>query len=151
MGLKKVLLGVGSVALALTLAACGNQSSQSSGKMADKQVLNLSTTETISTLDDSQASESISLTQLYSTGEGLYRLGKDSKLENALAKSSTKSKDGLTYTFKLRTNDKWQNGQKVTAKDFVYSWRRTADPKTKLGIRTSMTVLKILTPFKRAR
>lgn len=133
MGLKKVLLGVGSVALALTLAACGNQSSQSSGKMADKQVLNLSTTETISTLDDSQASESISLTQLYSTGEGLYRLGKDSKLENALAKSSTKSKDGLTYTFKLRTNDKWQNGQKVTAKDFVYSWRRTADPKTKAG------------------
>lgn len=134
MGLKKVIIGLGSVALALTLAACGNQSSQSgSGKMADKQVLNLSTTDTISTLDDSQASESISLTQLYSTGEGLYRLGKDSKLENALAKSSTESKDGLTYTFKLRTNDKWQNGQKVTAKDFVYSWRRTADPKTKAG------------------
>ncbi|KRL75827.1 ABC transporter periplasmic protein [Secundilactobacillus paracollinoides DSM 15502 = JCM 11969] len=134
MGLKKVIIGLGSVALALTLAACGNQSSQSgSGKMADKQVLNLSTTDTISTLDDSQASESISLTQLYSTGEGLYRLGKDFKLENTLAKSSTESKDGLTYTFKLRTNDKWQNGQKVTAKDFVYSWRRTADPKTKAG------------------
>lgn len=130
MTLKKILLGIGSVALALTLAACGNSQSSGSKQMADKQVLNLSTTETISTLDNSAASESVSLTALYSTNEGLYRLGNKSKLENALATKTTVSKDGLVYTFNIRKGDKWTNGQPVTAKDFVYSWRRTANPKT---------------------
>lgn len=39
------------------------------------------------------------------------------------------SKDGLTWTFKLR-NAKWSNGDKITADDFVYSWRRSINPKT---------------------
>ncbi|WP_290123100.1 ABC transporter substrate-binding protein [Secundilactobacillus odoratitofui] len=101
--------------------------------MATDQTLNLSTTETISSLDNSSASESVSLTALYSTNEGLYRLGNNSKIENALATHTTVSKDGLKYTFTLRQNDKWNDGQPVTAKDFVYSWRRTANPKTAAG------------------
>lgn len=113
-------------AATLALAACGKSSN--SGKT--QQVLKLSTPSELATLDNSKASESVSLTQLYHTGEGLYRLGKNSKIENALATSTKVSKDGLQYTFKLRTNDKWSNGKPVTAKDFVYSWRRTADPKT---------------------
>ncbi|KPP86295.1 MAG: ABC-type oligopeptide uptake system substrate-binding component OppA [Rhodobacteraceae bacterium HLUCCA08] len=40
------------------------------------------------------------------------------------------SDDGLTYTFTLRDNAKWSNGDPVTAGDFVYSWRRAADPAT---------------------
>ncbi|MTV82894.1 peptide ABC transporter substrate-binding protein [Secundilactobacillus folii] len=130
MTLKKLLIGIGSLALALTLAACGKSQSSSSTQMADKQVLNLSTTETISTLDNSAASESVSLTALYNSNEGLYRLGKKAKIKNALASKTTVSKDGLVYTFNLRKSDKWTNGQPVTAKDFVYSWRRTANPKT---------------------
>ena len=132
--LGKVLAGIGSVALVMTLAACGQSKQSSSNKqLADKQVLNLSTTETVSTLDSAKASESVSLTQLYHTDEGLYRLGKNSKLENALATHTTVSKDGLTYTFKLRDDDKWNNGQTVTAKDFVYAWRRVVAPKTAAG------------------
>jgi oligopeptide transport system substrate-binding protein len=38
------------------------------------------------------------------------------------------SADGLTITFKLRTNVTWSDGQKVTAKDFVYSIKRELDP-----------------------
>lgn len=34
------------------------------------------------------------------------------------------------WTFHLRPNAKWSNGQPVTAQDFVYSWQRLADPKT---------------------
>lgn len=131
MKIKQTLLGVTSIILAVTLVACGSSKNSSSSKqLADKQVLNLSTTETISSLDNSQASESVSLTALYSTNEGLYRLGKDAKVENALATHTTVSKDGLTYTFKIRQNDKWSDGSPVTAKDFVYAWRRTANPKT---------------------
>ena len=67
---------------------------------------------------------------LNNTMEGLYRLGKDSKVEPGIATKTTVSKDNLTYTFTLRKNAKWSNGDPVTAKDFVYSWQRTVDPKT---------------------
>lgn len=45
-------------------------------------------------------------------------------------KKANVSKDGRTYNFELRKGVKWSNGEDVTAKDFVYSWRRTVDPKT---------------------
>jgi oligopeptide transport system substrate-binding protein len=44
------------------------------------------------------------------------------------AESYSKSADGLTYTFKIRDHT-WSDGVPVTAHDFVYSFRRIADPK----------------------
>jgi oligopeptide transport system substrate-binding protein len=38
------------------------------------------------------------------------------------------SADGLVYTFKLRPEAKWSNGDPVTAQDFVGSWRRILTP-----------------------
>lgn len=43
---------------------------------------------------------------------------------------SWENKDGKVWTFHLRNNAKWSNGEPVTAQDFVYSWQRLADPKT---------------------
>ncbi|MDN3711345.1 ABC transporter substrate-binding protein [Paracoccus cavernae] len=48
----------------------------------------------------------------------------------AAATSFDVSEDKLTYTFHLRPDAKWSNGDPVTANDFVYSWRRLADPAT---------------------
>nr|MBT3133407.1 peptide ABC transporter substrate-binding protein [Streptococcus vestibularis] len=62
--------------------------------------------------------------------EGLYRLGKGDKLVPGVAKSHTKSEDGKKYTFKLREDAKWSNGDPVTAKDFVYAWQRAVNPDT---------------------
>ncbi|HXC55041.1 MAG TPA: peptide ABC transporter substrate-binding protein [Rhizomicrobium sp.] len=45
------------------------------------------------------------------------------------AESFSASADGLTYTFKLRAHS-WSDGKPVTADDFVYSFRRMANPKT---------------------
>ena len=36
----------------------------------------------------------------------------------------------VTYTFKMRPDAKWSDGQKVTAGDFEYSWKRLANPQT---------------------
>ncbi len=47
------------------------------------------------------------------------------------AEKWTISADGLTYTFNLRANLKWSDGQPLTAKDFEYSWKRQMDPNTK--------------------
>ncbi len=47
-----------------------------------------------------------------------------------VAESWTISPDGKTYTFKLRKNAKWSNGDPVTAEDFIYSLTRLLEPKT---------------------
>ncbi|RUS00862.1 oligopeptide ABC transporter substrate-binding protein OppA [Pectobacterium polaris] len=40
------------------------------------------------------------------------------------------NKEFKVWTFHLRKDAKWSNGEPVTAQDFVYSWQRLADPKT---------------------
>lgn len=45
------------------------------------------------------------------------------------AESFEISNNQKTYTFKIRTNAKWSNGDAVTAHDFVYGWRRILTPK----------------------
>ena len=46
----------------------------------------------------------------------------------AVAESWEVSPDGTVYTFHLRHNAKWSNGEPVTAQDFRYSWRRAMLP-----------------------
>ncbi|AUJ28338.1 peptide ABC transporter substrate-binding protein [Lactobacillus helveticus] len=126
--LKKIM-AVGVVTLAgAALAACGNNSSNSSS--GTKKTLNWMDKTEIEGMDLSKVTDGTSFTQLNNTMEGLYRLGKNSKVEPGLATKTTTSNDGKTWTFTLRNNDKWSNGDPVTAQDFVYSWRRTVDPST---------------------
>lgn len=118
-----LLLALAAV-LVVTLAACGKSSTKSNSQ---KQTLNLSTTAPLDTID---ISKSTGYGQSGNVFESFYRLGKDGKPTPGLAKSGKVSKDGKTWTFKIR-NAKWSNGDKITAQDFVYSWRRTLKPSTK--------------------
>ena len=61
---------------------------------------------------------------------GLYTYNADQQLTPDLAEGYTVSDDGLTYTFTLKKDLKWSDGSALTANDFVYSWKRAADPKT---------------------
>ena len=108
---------------ALTLMACSQK--QSSHKEQD---LNWSVGGEITTMDPSKATDVVSFSQMINSMEGLYRNSKDGQ-SPGLATSAQVSKDGLTYTFKLRKSQ-WNDGTPVTAQDFVYSWRRTVNPKT---------------------
>lgn len=45
------------------------------------------------------------------------------------AAESWENKDFKVWTFHIRKDAKWSNGDPVTAQDFVYSWQRLADPK----------------------
>lgn len=128
MKLGKFLAATSTAVLAaVALTACGKSSSSSSAN--DQKLTWMERTE-IQTMDVSKATDETSFNQLNNVYEGLYRLGDKAKVENALATKTTESKDGKTWTFELRKNAKWSNGDPVTAKDFVYSWRRTVDPKT---------------------
>ncbi|ADQ60766.1 peptide ABC transporter substrate-binding protein [Lactobacillus delbrueckii subsp. lactis] len=124
--IKKFTLAAVSVSAAFLLAACGSQQSSRSASK-DKQVLKLSATAPLDTIDISKAT---GYGQTGNVFESFYRLGKNGQPAAGLAKSGTVSKDGKTWTFKLRSNAKWSNGEKITAQDFVYSWRRTINPKT---------------------
>jgi oligopeptide transport system substrate-binding protein len=52
---------------------------------------------------------------------------KDLSPKPGVAEKWTVSDDGLTYTFHLR-DAKWSNGDRVTAHDFEWSWKRVIDP-----------------------
>ncbi|WP_333713666.1 peptide ABC transporter substrate-binding protein [Yoonia sp.] len=60
--------------------------------------------------------------------EGLYNQDAAGDLVPGVALSHTVSDDGLVYTFTLRDNAKWSNGDPVTAADFAYAWQRAASP-----------------------
>lgn len=62
--------------------------------------------------------------------EGLISESPSAELVPGVAKSWELSEDGLRYTFRLRENAKWSNGDPVTAHDFVFSWQRMVNPKT---------------------
>lgn len=120
--LKGVLAGIVTISVGLILAACGNNKNSA----AEDKTLNLSTTAPLDTID---ISKSTGFGQTGNVFESFYRLGKNGKPVAGLAKTGIVSKDGKTWTFKLR-KAKWSNGDPITAQDFVYSWRRSLNPKT---------------------
>jgi len=62
--------------------------------------------------------------------DGLTRLNSDGEPQAAIAKSWDITDGGKTYTFHLREDAKWSNGDPVTAHDFEYSWKRILNPET---------------------
>lgn len=64
------------------------------------------------------------------TVAGLTKQNASDKPEPDIAKSWDISADKKTYTFHLRKDAKWSNGEPVTAKDFVFSWITTMTAST---------------------
>lgn len=63
-------------------------------------------------------------------GEGLTTYSPTGELLPGAAEAWTVSDDALTYTFRIREDARWSNGDPVTAGDFAYSFRRLVDPAT---------------------
>ncbi|MDO5091232.1 MAG: peptide ABC transporter substrate-binding protein [Cardiobacteriaceae bacterium] len=81
-------------------------------------------------IDPQLASESSGSAIIYDTFEGLMTLGADASILPGVAEKWDISEDGKKYTFHLRDNAKWSNGDPVTAHDFVYAWQRAVNPAT---------------------
>jgi oligopeptide transport system substrate-binding protein len=82
------------------------------------------------TLDPHRAEGVTAANVLRDLFEGLVTEAPDGTLIPGAAESWTLSDDGLVYTFKLQGKGRWSNGDPVTADDFVYGLRRSADPAT---------------------
>jgi oligopeptide transport system substrate-binding protein len=59
---------------------------------------------------------------------GLVRYDENAKVQLDLAESFTVSEDGKTYTFKIRSDARFANGNQVVAEHFITSWKRALNP-----------------------
>ncbi|MBI3019667.1 MAG: peptide ABC transporter substrate-binding protein [Deltaproteobacteria bacterium] len=82
------------------------------------------------TLDWSLATDNVSADIIFNLMEGLVQYDADLNVQPALAEKWDISKDGLRYTFYLKKDVVWSDGNPLTAYDFVYGWQRLLDPKT---------------------
>jgi len=82
------------------------------------------------TIDPALNSAVDGATMIIHAFEGLMTLDKDGVPVEGQAKSYKISDDKLTYTFTLKDDLKWSDGQPVKASDFVYAWNRAASPET---------------------
>jgi dipeptide transport system substrate-binding protein len=139
--LKKRKLGTMLVTgmLSFALVACtANKDAGTDPKSKDKgtkeakveKVLNLNNGQEPTSFDPPIGFDAVSWNSLNNLMEGLTRLGPDNEPQAATASKWDLSSDGKTYTFHIRSNAKWSNGDDVKASDFVYSWKRLLDPAT---------------------
>ncbi|MFW8051727.1 peptide ABC transporter substrate-binding protein [Vagococcus fluvialis] len=127
----KKIIGSLLVAGALLLTACGTTQKSATDNQAKeiKQEISVVSAGELSTLDSALYSDVNSSDMIGQSMEGLYRLNKEGFPELAMAKEAPKvSDDGLTYTFTIRDEAKWSNGDDVRAEDFVYSFKNVIDP-----------------------
>lgn len=83
----------------------------------------------LSSMDTGVATDGTAFEAIAATIEGLYQQDAAGNIIPGMAIKEEVSEDGKTRIFTLR-DAKWSNGQPVTANDFVFAWRRLADPKT---------------------
>ena len=76
----------------------------------------------VPTFNPQESCDNISNRILNDTFEGLVNYNLQSVLEFTGATSYDVSDDGKIYTFHLRKNAKWSNGDPVTAHDYVFSF-----------------------------
>ncbi len=82
----------------------------------------------VQSLDPQQATDGTSFEVIANFMDGLMQMDADGQAVNALAETYELSDDGLTYTFHIRKDANWSNGEPVTAADFVFAWQRAVDP-----------------------
>ena len=83
---------------------------------------------TFTTLDPYDANDTLSQAVAKSFYQGLFSFDKEMKLVNVLAESSQASADGLTYTIKLRSGIKFQDGTDFNAEAVKVNLDRASNP-----------------------
>ena len=114
----------------VVLAACGSNSNTNNGTSKQAKQLVAEIGPNPETIDPALNSSVDGGNMILFAFECLLNVDKDNKIIPGAAESYDVSNDGLTWTFHLRKDLKWSDGSALTAKDFVYSWKRVADPKT---------------------
>jgi oligopeptide transport system substrate-binding protein len=131
------LLAALAAIFALGVAGCGGGGEEGggggatggaqTGGAAAEQVLKMAWSAEPPSLDPGLATDTTSANVLNAIMDPLVKLDPDT-LEPVPNLAESWDVNGTKVTFHLRKDGKWTNGDPVTAKDFVYSWKRTLDP-----------------------
>ena len=149
--MKKWLTFLMVAMLALVLAACtankdagkepeepadttstdeGKEEGKTEEAASGEKILLMNNGEEPTSFDPSIGFNAVSWSALNNIMEGLTRMDEDHKAVEATAEKIDISDDGLTYTFTIRDNAKWSNGDPVVAGDFVFAWKHMLNPET---------------------
>ena len=138
--MKKIIALTLCLAMVFTMAACGGKGG--SGEKAADFVATACIASEPETIDPSLISSVDGSTYVNHMFENLMKYVPTdekadesgnvmmTKVDKGQAESYEKSEDGLTYTFKIRSDAKWSDGEPVKAQDWVYSWQRLVNPET---------------------
>src|SRR6185295_4637935 len=108
-------------------AACGGGGGTTGETLASDQTLSFPMVDDVGNLDPQRMSAAIEIDIFRNVFNGLYKFDNDLKEVPDIATGPpTVSADGLTYTFKMRQDVKFWNGDTVKSDDFIYSWNRAA-------------------------
>src|SRR5688572_751958 len=150
--MQKRLLGI-LASIAVIAAACGGATTSSAppagsqapgasassaaspapstADLAAEQILKIDLGTEPPTLDPNKAQDSTSIAVLHALHRGLVYFDKDLKVVPELAAALPEvSADAKTLTFTLKDGITYSNGDPIVAGDFVYSMKRTIDPRT---------------------
>ncbi|MCB0414142.1 MAG: hypothetical protein KDD50_07400, partial [Bdellovibrionales bacterium] len=124
--------------LSINLISCKGGSGGS-----EENVINANVVANIKALDSIYISDTYSnavASQIYESLYNYHYLKRPLELQPRLAEAlPSVSKDGLTYTIKIKKGIKFQDsevfpkgkGRELVANDFIYAWKRLADPQNK--------------------
>lgn len=134
--IKRLAVGALAGVLAVSLVACGGTTPASSAApgassaaaTTGSNILNVMVEVEVASLDPQLATDGTSFEVIADYTDGLMQMDSTGKAVAAIAESYDLSDDGMTYTFHLRKDATWSNGDPVTADDFVFGWQRAADP-----------------------
>ncbi len=125
---------------ALVATACGSSGNNGNspgtgGTLAANQLLRFPLVDDIKTLDPGHVSTAVDIAFVQNVFGGLYRFNDQLKEVPDIATGMPDiSSDGLTYTFHMRRDVKFSNGDPVTSADVLYSWNRAARLNDSYGI-----------------
>jgi len=121
----------GSIAPGASASAGTESPAPSAADLATDQILKIDLGTEPPTLDPNKAQDSTSIAVLHALNRGLVYFDKDLKIVPELAAAlPVVSADAKTLTFTLKDGIKYSNGDPIVAGDFVYSMKRTIDPRT---------------------
>lgn len=96
----------------------------------------------VSNLDPGETTISVNERVASLLFDGLVEYGEANKIVPGIAEDWSISEDGLEYTFELRKGVLFHNGQKLTAEDVAYTYRRILDPDYGSGLRAKVEAVK---------
>ncbi len=129
--MKKFLVVLLALCMVFSFAACGGNT-DNGGAASGDGIVDVCLASEPQSIDPALNSAVDGAIMIQHAFEGLIKWVNDGEGNATLVPGMAESwdVDGTTWTFHIRENATWSDGQPVTANDFVYSWNRLVNPDT---------------------